>query len=103
MLVLGDSKDFTPVYESFSDSDSRKKRIRDVKDALENDQIIGDAIPFDRWPKKFRKEFDCLYRVRLSDSDRLLYTITVDTQTNQKIALMLKIIPHKEYDKLFKY
>lgn len=103
MLVLGDSKDFTPVYESLSDNDSRKKRIRDVKDALQNDQIIGDAIPFDRWPKKFRKEFDCLYRVRLSDSDRLLYTITVDTQNNQKIALMLKIMPHKEYDKLFKY
>lgn len=103
MFVLGDSKDFAPVYESMQDNDSRKKRIMDVKHALENDQIIGDAIPFDRWPKKFRKEFECLYRVRLSDSDRLLYTIAVDTQTNQKIALLIKIMPHKEYDKLFKY
>lgn len=103
MLVLGDSKDFAPMYESLSNNDSRKARIRDLKDALENDQIIGDAIPFDRWPKKFRNEFDCLYRVRLSDADRLLYTITVDTKTGQKIALMLKIMNHKEYDRLFRY
>ena len=103
MLVLGDSKDFTPTYEALSNNDSRKKRIKDVKEALENDQIIGDSIPFDRWPKKFRKEFDCLYRVRLSDSDRLLYTITVDSRTNEKVALMLKIMSHKEYDRLFKY
>jgi hypothetical protein len=103
MLVLGDNKDFTPTYESLSNNDTRKKRIKDVKIALENDQIIGDPISFDRWPKKFRKEFDCLYRVRLSDSDRLLYTITVDPKTNEKIALMLKIMPHKEYDRLFKY
>lgn len=103
MLVLGDSKDFTPIYEALSNNDSRKKRIKDVKGALENDQIIGDPIPFDRWPKKFRKEFDCLYRVRLSDSDRLLYTITVDPGTNEKVALMLKIMPHKEYNRLFKY
>jgi hypothetical protein len=103
MLVLGDNKDFTPIYESLSNDDTRKKRIKDVKIALENDQIIGDPISFDRWPKKFRKEFDCLYRVRLSDSDRLLYTITVDPKTNEKIALMLKIMPHKEYDRLFRY
>ncbi|QLH09338.1 hypothetical protein [Candidatus Nitrosotenuis sp. DW1] len=103
MLVLGDSKDFTPRYESLPNNDSRKKRIRDVKDALESDQIIGDPIPFDRWPKKFRKEFDCLYRVRLSDSDRLLYTITVDPRTNEKVALLLKLMHHKEYDRLFKY
>lgn len=103
MLVLGDSKDFAPMYESLPSKDSRKTRIQDIKHALENDQIIGDAIPFDRWPKKFRSEFDCLYRVRLSDSDRLLYTITVDTKTSQKIALMLKIMHHKEYDRLFKY
>lgn len=103
MLVLGDSKDFTPIYEALSNNDSRKKRIKDVKESLENDQIIGDSIPFDRWPKKFRKEFDCLYRVRLSDSDRLLYTITVDSRTNEKVALMLKIMSHKEYDRLFKY
>jgi len=103
MLVLGDSKDFTPIYEALSNSDSRKKRIKDIKGALENDQVIGDPIPFDRWPKKFRKEFDCLYRVRLSDSDRLLYTITVDPRTNEKVALMLKIMHHREYDRLFKY
>ena len=103
MLVLGDSKDFTPMYESLSKSDPRKTRIRDVKSALESDQIIGDAIPFDRWPKKFRNEFDCLYRVRLSDSHRLLFTITVDTKTGQKIALLLKIMSHKEYDRLFRY
>lgn len=103
MLVLGDSKEFVPVYESFSDNDTRKKRIKDVKHALENDQIIGEAIPFDRWPRRFRREFDCLYRVRLSDSDRLLYTITVDPKTSQKIALMLKIMPHMDYDRLFKY
>ena len=103
MLVLGDSKDFAPIYESLPNNDSRKTRIHDIKHALENDQIIGDAISFDRWPKKFRSEFDCLYRVRLSDSDRLLYTITVDAKTNQKIALMLKIMPHKKYDRLFKY
>lgn len=103
MLVLGDSKDFAPMYEALSDNDPRKTRIRDVKDSLENEQIIGDAIPFDRWPKKFRNEFDCLYRVRLSDSDRLFYTITVDTKTGQKMALMLKIMNHKEYDRLFRY
>lgn len=103
MLVLGDNKDFTPIYNSLSNNDTRKKRIKDVKTGLENDQIIGDPIPFDRWPKKFRKEFDCLYRVRLSDSDRLLYTITVDPKTNEKIALLLKIVPHKECDRLFKY
>ncbi len=103
MLVLGDNKDFTPIYELLSNNDSRRKRIQDVKGALEDDQIIGDSISIDRWPKRFRKEFDCLYRVRLSDSDRLLYTITVDPRTNQKVALMLKIMSHKEYDRLFKY
>lgn len=103
MLVLGDSKYFIPKYTSLSNKDSRKKRIQDVKYALENDQIIGDAIPFDKWPKKFRNEFDCLYRITLSDSDRLLYTITVDVKTNQKIALLLKIMNHKEYDRLFRY
>ncbi|MEM3101540.1 MAG: hypothetical protein QXT99_09355, partial [Candidatus Nitrosotenuis sp.] len=72
MIVLGDSKDFTPLYETLSDNDSRKKRIQDVKKALESDQIIGEAIPADRWPKKLRNEFDCLYRVRVSDSYRLL-------------------------------
>jgi mRNA-degrading endonuclease RelE of RelBE toxin-antitoxin system len=103
MRVLGDSKDFAPKYDSLPNSDTRKKRIKDVKIALENDQIIGDSIPHDRWPKKFRSEFDCLYRVRLSDSDRLLYTITVDPSTNEKIALMLKIMTHGEYERLFKY
>lgn len=103
MLVLGDRKDFTPTYDSLSNTDPRRKRIQDVISALKNDQIIGDSIPFDRWPKKFRKEFDCLYRVRLSDSDRLLYTITVDHRISKKIALLLIIMHHKEYERLFRY
>lgn len=103
MLVLGDKKGFTPFYEVLSNNDPIKRRIQDIKNALENDRVVGEAISFDRWPKKFRKEFDCLYRVRLSDSDRLLYTITVDPRTNQKVALMLKLMSHKEYDRLFKY
>lgn len=103
MLVLGDSRDFTPLYEALSNNDSRKKRIEYLKKTLENDQIIGDSIPADRWPKKFRNEFDCLYRVRVSDSYRLLYTITVDPTTNQKLALFLKLMSHKEYDRLFRY
>lgn len=103
MIVLGDRKDFAPFFETLSNNDSRRKRILDVKKSLEGEKVVGESIPFDRWPKKFRKEFDCLYRVRVSDSDRLLYTITVDPRTNQKVALMLRLMPHKEYDRLFRY
>ncbi len=68
---------------------------------LERDTTLGDAIPRNRWPKRFR-DHPNLYRLELTDGFRALYTVLF-IQGEGHIVRIDWVGDHKEYDRLFGY
>jgi hypothetical protein len=64
---------------------------------------LGDSIPKKQFPRQLIKKYNInnLYRIELSKFWRLLYTIKNDEV--YIYLIVLNIIDHKDYNKLFGY
>lgn len=68
--------------------------------ALAVDTGLGDGIPRDRCPRRFR-EHPNLSRLELVHAHRALYTVDYDAALDQHKVVIEWIGTHKEYDVLF--
>ena len=76
--------------------------IERIRDILKDNPQFGDPIKKELIPNELRKlNIQNLYRVELSNYWRMLYTIEGDTV--EIFLFVLKIVNHKEYNKLFGY
>ena len=76
--------------------------IERVKCLLKENPQFGDPIKKKLIPEELKKlGIQTLYRAELSNYWRMLYTI--QGNTIEIFLFVLKIVDHKEYDKLFGY
>ncbi len=105
VLLKGDAKDSYLLLKKSKDPFSKTilKSIEHNIALLKENPMLGKPCPKKLIPSKLIYEYniDNLYRLELSNFWRLLYTI----QGNEIeiILLVLKIIDHKEYNKLHGY
>ena len=76
--------------------------INRTTEILKSNPQFGDPVPKRLIPKSLvKEEIQNLYRVELSNFWRMLYTI--EGNKVEILVVVLKIMNHKEYDKLFGY
>ena len=75
------------------------KSIKQKIELMKENPFFGDSIP----KKLIPKEYDVpnLWRIKLSHYWRMLYTIRGDVL--EILCLVIEIVNHKEYNKLFGY
>ncbi|MAG91481.1 hypothetical protein CMO83_02295 [Candidatus Woesearchaeota archaeon] len=98
------AKDSYLLLKSRSDKESQSllNSINRIIDILKNNPQYGNPIPKRLIPKSLIKEgIQNLYRVELSNFWRMLYTI--EGTKIEILVFVLKIMNHKEYNKLFGY
>jgi mRNA-degrading endonuclease RelE of RelBE toxin-antitoxin system len=102
-IIVKGTKDFTNFYNSLQPTSLHKKQIDESMDFMKADKTIGEKIEKKLWPKHYLRQHSIsnLFRYRIPDGYRILYTIT--TTNYEKIYLILDCLPHNEYDKLFGY
>lgn len=76
--------------------------LADKGPALAADTTLGEAIPRDRWPRRFRDHAN-LNRLELAHAHRALYTVYYDPALDQHKVVVEWLGSHKEYDALFGY
>ena len=79
------------------------KSINRALELLRNNPFIGIQIPKKLIPKKYMQKFDVtnLWKFNLSNYWRMIYTVT--SEGIKIIVLILDIMDHKTYNKLFGY
>ncbi len=94
---------FIKVLTSCDKNSKRYKEVDYILDLLKQDPLHGDQIRKKIWPTKYVQKYGIhnLFRVRLSDGWRLIYTDS--TNRNAKIVSVLDVLSHKEYEKVFGY
>ena len=85
-------------------SDAQDRKLLWWRDRLSRDPTVGDNIRKDLIPRSLRRKFDLdnLWRVELPDAWRVLYTIAAQPGREPEV-LILRILSHKEYGRLFGY
>lgn len=103
MKVLGDRKDFDPVFSSLSKNSSLFKDVHDVINNLKNDVVVGERIKYEKIPKYYKKrhDIDNAFHVYLPKGMRLIYSIT--NYQSKKTAFLMELTDHKKYEQRFKY
>lgn len=103
MRVLGDHKDFDPVFSSLDKRGALFKDVRDVIDKLKSDVIVGERIKYEQIPKYYKKRhgIDNAFHVYLPDGMRLIYSIT--NYQGEMTAFLMELTDHKSYDRRFNY
>jgi hypothetical protein len=101
------NKKVQEAYEELEKGKAVEKELhknlkRAFKDMAEN-AFCGIQIPKRLIPKEYLKKYDIdnLWKYNLPDAWRLLYSIRRDQVI--VIAIVLEWMPHKEYEKKFKY
>lgn len=79
------------------------KSINRAIELLKDNPFVGLQIPKRLIPKKYVEKFDVtnLWKFNLANYWRMIYTVT--SEGIKIISLVLDIIDHKTYDKLFGY
>ncbi|WP_407356556.1 hypothetical protein [Methanolobus sp. WCC5] len=100
-------------YQSLKERASESKKemailesVRNKADIIKKDIHYGDPVSKKLIPNTYRKKYDIrnLFRVELPYFWRLLYTLKNDPETNDSIvAIVIDIVDHSEYNKLFGY
>jgi len=104
ILLKGQAKEAYLTLKKRHDKEARTilNSFENKKEILKQNPQFGDPIKKDLIPNKLQKlGIQNLYRVELSNYWRMLYTIKgneVDI-----FLFVLKIVDHKEYNKLFGY
>lgn len=101
-VQVNGSPDFMKFYTSLPPNHELKKHIDDAMDLLKLDLFRGNKIEKKLWPKRYIDEhgINNLFRYQLPKGYRMLYTIV---STDETICLLIEVLTHKEYDKLFGY
>ncbi|MDH2908050.1 MAG: hypothetical protein PXX83_08160 [Candidatus Nitrosotalea sp.] len=104
MDVVGDKRDFNPVYEDLSDGPI-KNVVKEIIKALKNDSIVGEHIRRNQIPQYYiqRHNIQILYRVALPQQWRLIYTFHTFNEGEKPKALLLELMNHDKYNKRFGY
>ena len=99
LIEVHNSDDFIRRIRRIRDQYS-KQLINERAQDMRNGIMPGDYIKKKPYPKKYRG-YSNLYRIKISDYFRLIYTI-IGT-SNKKVYLILDFLDHDEYNKLFGY
>ena len=97
------SGEFMKVYSSINTKTSQYQEINDVLELLKKDPDLGDRIRQKLWPRQYVQKYGIhnLFRVKLNDGWRLVYTVSGTKQA--KIVTILEIFDHGKYEKRFNY
>lgn len=100
---VGGSPKAREFYNSLSKDSRLKKEIDQANELLKDKADIGDKIEKKKIPKEYIRDFaiDNLFRYKLRDGYRLLYTILSDGKV--KTCSVIDIVDHTAYEKLFGY
>jgi len=104
VFMKGQAKESYLLLKSRTDKEAQSllNSIERVTKILKNNPQFGDPIQKRLIPNSLTKEgIQNLYRIELSNFWRMLYTIE-GTQI-EILVFVLKIMHHKEYNKLFSY
>ena len=104
VFMKGQAKDSYLLLKIQTDKESQSllNSINRTTEILKNNPQYGDPISKRLIPKELSKEgIQNLYRVELSNYWRMIYTI--EGTKIEILVFVLKIMSHKEYDKLFGY
>jgi hypothetical protein len=82
----------------------QEKKLLWWRDRLAEDPTAGDNIQKDRIPRDLKRRFgiDNLWRAELPGGWRALYTIVARVDVRPEVRI-LRLLSHKEYDRLFGY
>jgi hypothetical protein len=85
-------------------SKEQEKKLLWWRDRLTHDATVGDPIRKSLIPAVLKRkyEIDNLWRLELPDGWRVLYTIA-SRPAGQPEIMILRILSHKDYDRLFGY
>lgn len=77
--------------------------LDEAMDMLKQNPMIGDRIEKKLWPKKYIRKYGInnLLRYPLGRDFRMIYTVLGDSK--EIACVILDVLDHKEYDKLFGY
>jgi len=83
---------------------AQERKLLWWRDRLATDPTAGDNIRRDLIPRDLRRRFgvENLWRAELPGGWRLLYTIVARVDVRPEVRI-LRILTHKEYDRLFGY
>ena len=105
--VIFHNKELYETYKELEKGNAEEQKLfkwitRAIKD-LKEDAFSGIAIPKDRVPKKYQKEFEAksIWKYDLPKAFRLIYT--VENNQVEVFAIVLEWFDHKSYEKRFKY
>jgi len=85
-------------------SATQDKKLLWWRDRLSEDPMVGDSIRKELIPTSLRRAYsvDNLWRLELPEAWRVVYTIATKPGSRPEV-LLLRILTHKEYDRLFGY
>lgn len=100
---VGGSPKAREFYNSLPKASRLKKEIDQASELLKDKADIGDKIERRKIPKEYIRDFsiDNLFRYKLGEGYRLLYTILSDRKV--KTCSVIDIVDHDAYEKLFGY
>lgn len=103
LRVLGDKKDFDPVFSSLDVDSALFKDVKGVINNLKNNVIVGERIKFEGIPKYYKKRHDInnAFHVYSAEGMRLIYSITIFR--GEKTTFLMELTDHKNYDQRFNY
>jgi len=104
IFLKGQAKENYIALKKRNDKESRSilNSIEKIKEILKENPQYGDPIPKRLIPDELAKQgIQNLYRVELSNYWRMLYTL--EGNKIEIFLFILKIVDHKEYNKLFGY
>ena len=80
------------------------KHLTQAKENLKQNAFCGIQISKDLIPKEYITKYSInnLWKYNLPNAWRLLYTITTPSKV-EIITVVLDWLPHKKYDRLFRY
>ncbi len=83
---------------------AQERKLLWWRDRLATDPTAGDNIGKDRIPRDLRRRFgiENLWRAELPGGWRILYTIVSRVDVRPEVRI-LRILTHKEYDRLLGY
>jgi len=102
-VVFADIK-LEKEFSSLEDNNFIKKSLKKAITEIKYNVFCGIPIPKYLIPKEYKKKYliKNLWKYNLPNGWRLLYTITADNEI-EIIAAILEWLPHKGYEKRFKY
>lgn len=105
MIVKFKNPSLKRDFDSLSEDDPLKKRIRRVIEGIKQNPLsYGRPISKDKIPDIYFKEgFDNAFWVDLSKSWRLIYSLTSITEVEILAILLEWFTSHKDYERRFGY